>query len=170
MMIRPVVLAVLLFCSGPPTARAQDVKVTDLDGSQQKGVLVSLTDSAVVIRHRPLRSGRESTIPLAQVQKVETYSDTGKVIGLTAGAIGGFFLGGWIYPCNHDDCSQAEVDQQRWTRASIGAAVTGGIGFLIGEMLDARRRAVLFQSPGRSTIVTPLVGPGVGGAALTMRW
>jgi len=139
------------------------VRVTDANGSQRSGRLVSLTESAVVIRS----GGEDVSIPTANVRKVERTTHN-VLYGLAIGGVAGFMYGWGI----------TESDGSGSSREAAGGAIVGAIGAAagagVGALIDRLRRGShLVYAPAQRTktvAVLPLVGPSRRGVAIAVRW
>jgi hypothetical protein len=172
------VLPTFLFCLASIAATsdlsAQDVRVTRIDGATERGSLLTLTDSEVVLRikEQPGRTGlvkpdRQVLIQLEEIRKIEKVPHglrNGLLGGAAAGALSGLLLEANL---NNTD---AEVFG---LVALIFGAVGAGVGAGAGAVYDAvqRERRLLYVAPGaRPVSVRPIVGPTHQGVQLAVRW
>jgi hypothetical protein len=126
------------------------VYVLNRSGAETEGLLVSLTDSVIVVR----TASAEQTFPLADVVRIQRKGDslkTGAIIGAVFGGAAGLALVG--------DCSS---DPSCGSKTRIAALLTGaGIWAAIGAGIDA-------VIAGRTVIWTPNTGTETGGLTVVL--
>lgn len=142
-------------------AKGKTVRLTETSGARLSGRLQSITTTAVVLQ----AEGREVTVPLTNIRKVERVSRA-VVKGVVAGAIAGFFYG---YLVTEEDSEWGEMGGGAII-SGLGAAAGAGIGALIAR---ARRgHNLVYQSASAKKTLTamPVWSPGRTGFSVALRW
>ena len=124
------------------SAQGKEVRIMAMDGSRQTGTLVSLSASDVVFR----RNGKDISIPLGQVRRIEKVSHNlrnGALLGLGLGVVAGVTPGFNAY--------RGDLGYELGTL--VDAGVFAGIGAGIGAIVKfaTARNNVLYQVPATST-------------------
>lgn len=146
------------------SALGKTVRVTQVDGTKQKGRLVSFDPAGVVLA----RDGQEHALGLADVRRVERVAH-GVQWGVIAGTVAGFVYG---YGITEEDGEGSSREMAGGAIvAALGAAGGAGVGALINRVRRNSNR--IYERPaGTLTIaVVPVVGPrGHVGFASAIRW
>lgn len=123
------------------SAEGKEVRVTAMDGSRQTGKLVALSAADVAFR----RNGRDISIPLGQVCRIEKVSH-----GLRNGALLGLGLGVVLGVTPGFNAYRGDLGYGLGTL--VDAGVFAGIGAGIGAMVNIAnaRSNVLYQAPATS--------------------
>ena len=145
------------------SAYGKAVRITAIDGSEQTGRLVSLSDSDVVFR----RHSNDISIPLGGVRSIEKVSHSlrnGALIGLGVGVVLGVTPGYNAY--------RGDLGYELGTLVDGGvfAGIGAGIGLLVG--LAKASDNLLYLAPGSSSSITltPRLSPRQQSLALALRW
>ena len=147
--------------------RGQTVEVIDDQGQEIRGKVRALSAEALTLD----RKGTPTDIPFARITQIARPNDglgNGALIGLGAGLAFGL-LGSTV---GTDDCDGYYIPcGSSWVIGST--LVFGGIGAGIGVGIDAlirHDRVIYRRDRRRQTRVAPVVGPGVGGAVVSVTW
>ena len=151
-----------------PTASAvrfegERVRLTAADGSRQKGRLLSLSLSEVVLS----TDTAIMHVPLQDVLRLEKTSTKGLRMGALIGTGAGIYAGlgagevgspggGEIWPV--------------FVFSAVGAGIGAGIGIVIDAVRADRHLIYLAQGPGRSIGIKPFATRSGSGLELAMRW
>lgn len=180
--IVPLALAMSL-CASPVLAQTgggvltalvkegQTVDVIDELGSETHGKIRGLSLATLTLE----RAGTLTEIPVERITQIARPSDSlanGAVIGLAAGVAFGI-LGSTVgtSDCEGYDFAMALCPQgPRYIVAS--ALIFGGIGAGIGVGIDAliHHKRVIYRRDSHQTRLAPVVGPGIGGAVISVSW
>jgi hypothetical protein len=147
----------------------QTLEVIDDQGQEVRGRVRSLSADALTLD----RKGTQTEIPFQRITQIARPNDNlanGALIGLGAGVAFGL-VGATV---GTDDCDEVYYECYGGPRFIAAAAlVFGAIGAGIGVGVDAliHRERVIYRRDGRrQTRVAPVVGPGVGGAVVSVTW
>jgi hypothetical protein len=144
----------------------QTVEVIDDQGQEIRGKVRALSAEALTLD----RKGTPTEIRFERITQIARPHDglgNGALIGLGAGVAFGLLAS----TAGSDDCEGYYYCGPGWVIGS--ALVFGGIGAGIGVGIDAliRHDRVIYRRDGRrQTRVAPVVGPGVGGAVVSVTW
>ncbi len=111
-----------------PAPAGGQIRVTRLDGSSLTGRLVSISTQDVVLR----RGGREETVPLAGVRRVQRQSHWARNLALAGVGTFGAILAG--------DCAGSCSGEAAATLA-LYSGVAAGAGFTVGALINAATAA-----------------------------
>jgi hypothetical protein len=143
----------------------QEVRVTMRAGEKRSGRFVSLSPSELVI----IRADKREQVPLADVRLIETVSHNARR-GVLIGLLGG--VGMALAVCAADDnfCGDdAGAHGLALLYGGIGAGIGAGVGAMVNAA-TANRHVVFESQPRPAAHLTPILGNGQTGAALTLRW
>lgn len=181
----PLLVALLAFNVTPTVAHAQEVAasslrelamslktneqliVTDRDGRRVTGRFVEVTDSGLAL-NVTVTPGKV-VFPETAVQNIAIRDSllNGALIGLAVGIVPGAYLGGVgaaMCECVEDDELAGPMTR--------GAVVFGGLGALIGGLIDRAHNRVVYASPQRKTSLrlSPLPTARGLGASMSVRF
>lgn len=149
--------------------RGQTVEVIDDQGQETRGKVRTLSATTLTLD----RAGKATEIPFERITQIARPSDSlanGALIGLGAGVAFGI-LGS---TAGTSDCEAGYYPCFDGPRFVVGSAlIFGAIGAGIGVGVDAlihRERVIYRRDSRRQTRVAPVVGPGVGGAVVSVSW
>lgn len=154
---------------GEVVRQGQTVEVIDDQGRETTGKISIVSQTALHI----LRDGKTTEIPFDHVTQIARPKDSlanGALIGLGAGAAFGV-LASTVGTTNCDTYIGPCYGGAGFVIGST--LVFGGIGAGIGVGLDAlirHHRIIYRRDGGVRARVTPVVAPGVKGAALSVSW
>jgi hypothetical protein len=149
-------------------ALLREVQVNLVNGGQQRGVLVTISADALVIRNR----GRETKLLLGQVESVVRRTRHVREDALL-GALIGFPAGMLILACEpgvNDDCPSAY--SWWYLDGPLGAGVGAAVGAVIGKIRASSDKYVVYRRP-RTTAqlaILPVVSARVRGLNVAIRW
>ncbi len=144
----------------------QTLEVIDEQGQEVRGKVRALSADALTLD----RKGTQTEIPFERITQIARPNDglgNGALIGLGAGVAFGLLAS----TAGTDNCDGYYYCGSGWVIGS--GLVFGGIGAGIGVGVDAliRRDRVIYRRDGRrQTRVAPVIGPGVGGAVVSVTW
>ena len=145
----------------------QTVDVIDDQGQETRGKVRTLSSTILTLD----RNGAATEIPFDRIAQIARPNDglgngaliglgTGAAFGLLASTVGTDTCEGYLTPCGSG-----------WVISST--LVFGAIGAAIGVGVDAlvhRDRVIYRRESRRQTSVAPVVGPGLGGAVVSVSW
>ncbi len=148
--------------------QGQTVEVIDDQGQEFRGKVRTLSAATLTLD----RADKATEIPFERIAQIARPNDglgNGALIGLGAGVAFGI-LGS---TAGTSDCDYG-FRGPCGARFVVGSAlIFGAIGAAIGVGVDAlvhKERMIYRRDPGRQTRVAPVVGPGVGGAVVSVSW
>lgn len=147
--------------------RGQTIDVIDDQGQEIRGKVRLLSSTVLTLD----RDGAATEIPFDRITQIAHPSDglgngaliglgTGAAFGLLASTVGTDTCEGYPTPCGSG-----------WVIGST--LVFGAIGAAIGVGVDAlihHDRVIYRRAPRRQARVAPVVGPGLGGAVVSISW
>jgi hypothetical protein len=157
---------------GRRVKEGQKVRITDDQGREWRGRIATLAPDTLTL---VMPDRREVDFGYGNILRIDRPHDSlanGALIGLASGAALGL-LG--VLAEENAECEPGFFSCGDPTGAAYVAvpAVLGGLGAAIGVGIDAliRRDPNLYQRGGQArVIVSPALGHGVRGVAVTLRW
>lgn len=147
-------------------ALGRNVRVTNIDGSSQKGEVTRLSQTEFIVGG--------ARVPYSQVAKVERVSHrilTGTLVGA---GIGGGFAGLMYGLCVAADDEYCGTNTEFFVSLLYTAGIGGGVGAAIGALrnLSKKDADVLYDASrgARTVALIPIVSPTRKGVAFLMTW
>lgn len=125
----------------PPHAFGQRIRIELCEGAPVKGRIDSLVQTDGVVFQVGAKQVRTSSISAVRLDGYK--SRKGRAIGITAGAVGGFFL---LLPHTISDSRINVSDKQRTIELAAGTAGFAVLGWFIGRKVD--RKSTVFRKAG----------------------
>jgi hypothetical protein len=150
----------------------QKVRVTDDQGRQWQGRIEALaTDNLVLLT----KDRQRHDFPYAAIIRIDRPHDTlanGALIGFVSGAVYGLLAVAAEESADCDPGAFFSCGDPSGAAYAIIPPILGGLGAGIGVGIDAliRRDPTLFRRGDSRLTLAPLLGRGVGGVRLSMRW
>jgi len=146
------------------SAEGKEVRVTTVDGVRRTGMLMTFSDTGIVLR---ITTGKDVTVSLPDIRKVERVSH-GVRIGALIGSIPAGALWVLLSFKGCDDCNEARGGISLMSAVAVGAGA--GIGALVNAA-NADRNVIYEASAAKRSIgVTPILLPRRQAVVLAMQW
>lgn len=166
------VLVIVLWCAAPSIAQTTDserlagvltkglnVSIVDDTGMKTDGRIDQFSEQTVHVS----QSGRTVEIPVERIVRIERPD------GLGNGALIGFGVGFSLVYVQRARSGPGVSCPRCWFALAVGQGVFSmGIGAAIDAAFDNTR--TLYERGRPQARVSPLVGPGVRGAAVSVSW